>query len=247
MRACVALLLFAGASSATARLDEVVKRDISTQWIRNFLTVSCTNEQVANLATLLNAQWQALSDATTDLGSQPGRSTHGFSLFFNTKRNVAIVQEAIKNLLAQKPKTFPLPGLGGANPSPPNLICLGSDTTDPVSVEMYGRCAPGKVAFYRVHSPAIFICPLFWQRPRSIPTTDDCPKPTSTLNQFSVNRDVFLGSQYNALLHELIHFYEYPASNLQLEAYDVNDCIALPGRKSVLNAQNYAYYIMGKF
>ena len=54
-------------------------------------------------------------------------------------------------------------------------------------------------------------------------------------------------SQTLTLMHELAHMYLYWTLGSKMDVYHVEQCLALPARRTVVNVENYVYYTASKY
>ena len=124
----------------------------------------------------------------------------------------------------------------------PTIIC--SNEEDPRFAHVWQYCTPRSneitIGIYLDSSPIIFLCPV-WSH---IPVYSQ-PNMCGTVNSLGTKLSYpysFSLTKYHTMVHELAHIYIGSALQTEDEVYEVNDCMALSPEKSVINAQNYAFY-----
>ena len=180
------------------------------------------------------------------------RSPHGFRALFKTSLNKKIVSSVFQKILNQDPINLITERAQylGTSTAYPTFVCL--EPGNPHTSQALAWCqededtklttAPGW--------EAIFICPHFWNLPASA-HLNQCPTVGAD-NKMVENPDEpgLAETMYGAIVHELVHMYYHKTASLVervTETYDLQACVDLSAKDSVLNANNYAYYASGRF
>ena len=193
------------------------------------------------LATVRSSLEAAIAD--TQLGTS---STHGFTSFFKSDNNKAVVQDLFNRIL-QGPLITLSPSTAQRThrtTAPPTFVC--SNEGDPHTEWMYNSLCQKYT-----HSPAgqrrgsqfIVLCPLFFRLGQlgfAGPPPGFCPILID--NKLSPNNEALTNNQLAVMIHELVHLYG-PTKQASGEAYSIQDAIDLNATASMANAANFAFYV----
>ena len=142
------------------------------------------------------------------------------------------------------------PGVPGIPPASPQAVCVKSPgqleiLRGKTKLDMYLECIKNSsVRSYSLTGDSlIVICPSFFDVPK-VPPPDDsnCLSVSGFLNRFLGPGRQLIDYQVYVLLHVIVHYYIYAASQTRFDHYDINTCFHLGALESSQNAQNYAFY-----
>lgn len=225
--------------------------DVATSGSYNILNCDANNDAVEEnvnrarilqkVLPLIHAQVQRLL-YELKLGT---RSPYGFEPLFKTWRNKKLVRSIFSKIRDEEPvKLSPERArASGQKTAHPTFACLNQGHAATASFLKY--CVHGPLMTFGGHE-LIYICPSFFHLPPGL-RPDECPK----LADNKLPGDKLAESMYSALIHELVHMYYPktagdPKTPERNEVYDLQECIDLDSKRSMLNAQNYAYFAAGQ-
>ena len=213
-----------------------------------YLVQNCKSNS-RNIATLLKAFRAVLRPVIADLGSS--KASDAYATFFKDVSYAPYVRDILRNLTvgASVPPS-PL-----EDSTPPILVCIdGRDqvTYNEISgpADAYDRCQSDVEVggFALLPTQYILICPKFFIHP-AIParSTTSCYTLDSNPKYFSQDGRSLTRYQIWALMHELVHYYIWTSKQKDLDIYNIDRCLMLPGSSAVLNPQNYIFYAASKW
>ncbi|KAL8829307.1 MAG: hypothetical protein Q9170_006228 [Blastenia crenularia] len=208
----------------------------------NYLIKNCLR---ANHSTEIHAflpkVWQNLQLVLADLDHGTA-SRHGFRTFFKSNTNLPLAKKVFRAIAdGQNLET-----------GKPAIECLSPENLPEDLMGTYRMlCVParGMKAQQAAALPGfgvVAICPLFWKDAfADFPENDDCIEVGGRRGRRRfLERGGALGdTRFSALVHELVHLYNpMDAASKVREVYDAQECVELDARRSVGNAENWAYY-----
>lgn len=228
-------------------LSTQVCTDLDAVKIGPYYVQNCKSND-NNIATLLKSLRNILQPVMTDLDSSS--SSNAYTTFFKDIAYAPYVRTILTNIqigasVASEP---------GRISSTPILFCVdGPDQVtfeqDNNEVDAYTRCQSylGVPAMILLPTPFIVICPVFFTHaPIPVQSTASCYTVNPHRNQFVQNGKSLIKFQIWHIMHELVHYYVYATTQQDLDVYGINDCLALPARRAVLNPNSYTYYVASK-
>ena len=204
------------------------------------------NDAIVNLLYTLTS---TIRPVFADLASSP--SSDVYTAFFKEVSDVPRVRDVFTNITVGA-SVVPEPGTPSSSPI---FYCV--DAIDQVTfldddrqVDAYTRCqsyddAP---AMALLTTPYIVICPVFFEHPAiPAPSPETCYTVDVSQNRFVQDGKSLVRYQLWHIMHELVHYYVYSATQKRVDVYGINACLILSGRIAILNPQSYTYYVASMF
>ena len=179
-------------------------------------------------------------------------SRHGFSAFFKTASNAAVVKDVFLHMLNGTPIPD-IENLGAVYR--PTFRCVNNVTSDQWLLDACTNLEA--VAFVYRDKEFVILCPFF----RTLITDYSLRWPPTRYYPTIINNEVIPNSkllginQFASIIHELAHMYidapmwesrTGPMINPPSEVLKLGDCVALNATASTKNAQSYALYAAGE-
>ena len=200
--------------------------------VGNYSVHGCEPAQMAALVELLNMMEAFIKVAITNNGD-PARLA--YAAYFNG------VDHTIVESMLQKIAYGEAMSLGEQRRSPVLVCARNAGKT----VSVWEHCQKDSKlgAFYAHGREFIILCPIFFTRLNPYPISRDCGTLVDSGTRLAGPNIAI--TQYSVLVHEIAHFYLQDAG-LMNEAYEANNCMSLPANESIINPQNYAFYVASK-
>ncbi|MCJ1256075.1 hypothetical protein MMC24_003895 [Lignoscripta atroalba] len=197
--------------------------------VGNYSVHGCEPAQMAALVELLNMMEAFIKVAITNNGD-PARLA--YAAYFNG------VDHTIVESMLQKIAYGEAMSLGEQRRSPVLVCARNAGKT----VSVWEHCQKDSKlgAFYAHGREFIILCPIFFTRLNPYPISRDCGTLVDSGTRLAGPNIAI--TQYSVLVHEIAHFYLQDAG-LMNEAYEANNCMSLPANESIINPQNYAFYV----
>ena len=228
----------------------VIAGETDIVYTGNYKIQLCNSDQADAQATYLqgilldiNANLQAvIKDAQLGTASQ-----RGFGSFFKTNESIGLITQVFSkmaegaNVMVQADVTR---GMYKPVSAQPTLVCINNVTE---TSQLYYECVhehPYTPLLTYPNSELIALCPLFWEQGAKAVARLDCPNLRG--NRFRPNNLQLTVNQQAMIVHELAHVYIKGTLEWPNEKYNINDCLDLDAKTSLLNANNYAMYYAGK-
>ena len=202
---------------------------------------NCSPQQTQILINTLDQMNTTLPKVIQEV--KKGTETIPYRIFFKRNRQIPLIDRVFSQMAVGE-QVKAADELGAIHLEAPELICVKpKDFTS----DYWNRCQETDLdAVTFDEQPFIVVCPAFWTRLYPSQATQvkepTCP---NSLDNFSMPKDdIMLSSKLAILIHELVHLYR--DDQIVPELYTMRACASLNAAKSVRNANNYAFFAMGK-
>ena len=172
-----------------------------------------------------------------------GTNTIPYRIFFKRNRQIPLIDRVFSQM-AIGDQVKASNELGAVHLEAPEFVCVKPKD---FTAEYWNRCLDTDLdAVTFDDQPFVVLCPAFWAHlyPSQALKVNKPACPNSLNNFFMPNDDRMLWSKLAILIHELVHLYR--GDQILPELYTMRACAGLNAAKSVRNANNYAFFAMGK-
>ncbi|CAL8585133.1 hypothetical protein XPA_010713 [Xanthoria parietina] len=221
-----------------------VKPHLERTHSNNLTFINCrsrTNSLINQYSSLILNLQPALRDL-----SAPSASP-AFTAFFKDPNHAPFIRRILQNITT----AAPTPAISDRAISP-SFVCLDGPTqvnSTEYDTDMYIRCQDphGPFATTLLESPAepvITLCPRFFHLPVRLQRSKRACLEVGVQGKLFLSDGLdLIRHQSWVLMHELAHIYLWNTLGSRMDYYNVEQCLSLPSKRTVGNAESYVYYV----